>query len=36
MKEQLLKLIDQMEEYQITYAFAFLSKMFGKGGANHG
>ena len=35
MKKQLLKLVDDMEEYQITYAFLFLSKLFAKGGVKY-
>lgn len=32
MKTRLLALIDALNESQILYAFAFLSRMFGKAG----
>lgn len=36
MKERLHKLIDELSENQIVYAFTFLSRMFGKVGATDG
>lgn len=33
MKEKLHKLIEGMNENQIMYAYTFLTKLFGKGGA---
>lgn len=35
MKECLHRLIDGMNEAQIMYAYTFLTKLFGKGGAVH-
>lgn len=36
MKEKLLKLIDELNENEVTYAFTFLSKLFGERGVNNG
>lgn len=33
MKEQLLELINELSDSEITYTFTFLSLLLGKGGA---